>query len=182
MLPTRFWEISAGTFLACIDQKSFKLGYKLESILPWMGIALISISMIIFDESMQHPSLLTFIFPILGTMLVIHFAKGSPFFVNFLGSRVFLGIGLVSYGFYLWHFPVFTFARVIEFFDNKWAKLTCIVASLILSIVTYFFIESPARDKKKISFKMLTSFLAIGVFILVLVSVVIKKRMVSLKG
>ncbi len=50
--------------------------------------------------------------PCLGTALVIAFATPGTLTHRVLASRALVGVGLVSFSLYLWHQPLFAFARV----------------------------------------------------------------------
>ena len=81
-----------------------------------------------------------------------------------------VGIGLISYSAYLWHQPLFAFARHYSFYDvsTHWFLLLCALA-LSLAYLTWRFIESPFRDKQRISRRALFAFtLAGGTFFLTL--------------
>jgi hypothetical protein len=58
------------------------------------------------------------------------------------------GIGLISYSFYLWHFPIFAFARIKGPWPSQWEMVLYIVLALALSVVTYNFIEKPFRSRR----------------------------------
>jgi hypothetical protein len=50
---------------------------------------------------------------------------------------------------YLWHYPIFAFARVLDFQGSLFNKLLIGSVTIILSIFSYYFVELPARNKKK---------------------------------
>ena len=67
-----------------------------------------------------------------------------------LSTKLFVGIGLISYSLYLWHYPIFAFAREINFFDGSIVKILTIgIIIIIASILSYYFIEKQFRTKKK---------------------------------
>ena len=115
--------------------------------MPALGLALIIYSLVFFHDEMFHPSLTTLI-PVVGTMLIIWFCTEKGVVGGILSSAFFRGIGLVSYSFYLWHFPVFSFSRIINSNPTLLDKMGWIALSLTLATLTYFLIEQPFRKKQ----------------------------------
>ena len=70
------------------------------------------------------------------------------FVTKILSTKLFVGTGLISYSLYLWHYPIFAFDRIIGISQNNiFEVLFIILLSLLLSILTFFFIERPFRNK-----------------------------------
>jgi peptidoglycan/LPS O-acetylase OafA/YrhL len=150
VLPTRIWELLAGSILAYFEitkgQRS-KYGL-LNLILPTVGIILIGHSVLFFNDEIFHPSFYT-LSPIIGVCLIIWFSNKSEIVTKILSTKLFVGIGLISYSLYLWHYPIFAFARTAHIFDGgELKKLLFGIITLILSIISYNFIEKPFRNKK----------------------------------
>ena len=88
LLPTRGWELIAGSILAYFEislgiRKSNKF---LNLILPSIGLILIIISILTFNDNILHPSKYTFL-PIFGVCLIIWFCnKDNIVFLIFVGS------------------------------------------------------------------------------------------------
>lgn len=64
-----------------------------------------------------------------------------------LGSRIFVGVGLISYSAYLWHYPLFAFARHRSIHPpdiNTFATLS--ILAVVLAYLTWRFIERPFRN------------------------------------
>ena len=163
ILPTRGWELLAGSILAYFE---ITLGHRNKNknfslILPFIGLVLIIHAMLFFpdfqlvtpqtqlDDEIFHPSFYT-LSPIIGVCLIIWFSSKEEFITKILSSKIFVGTGLISYSLYLWHFPIFAFARVTSFLqeNNISIKILLIIITFFLSILTYFFIERPFRNKK----------------------------------
>ncbi len=167
ILPTRGWEILAGSILAYIE---ITQGYRsktkiLNLLLPSFGLILIGHSILFFNESTFHPSFYTFS-PVIGVCLIIWFSSKDEFVTKILSTKLFVGIGLISYSLYLWHYPIFAFARVRYFLDNIIKELSSGLVILALSIFSYYFIERPFRNKK-FSFKNILILISISIGILI---------------
>jgi len=132
--------------------------------------------MLFFNDKMFHPSFYT-LSPIIGVCLVIFFSHKDEFITKILSTKLFVGIGLISYSLYLWHYPIFAFSRIIEFTSGSIEKkILLAVIILILSIFSYFFIERPARNRKY-KFKIILSFIFLFLFTLIFTnSAVIAKK------
>ena len=82
---------------------------------------------------------------------MIWFAHKDNYIIKILSSKILVGIGLISYSLYLWHYPIFAFSRIrfTGLINDVYTKELIILFTLIiLSIFTYFFIEKPSRNKK----------------------------------
>ena len=168
LLHTRMWEILAGSVLAYLEITKGRKSQKkiLNLTLPLIGLILIFYSILFFNDKTYHPSFYTLI-PITGVCLIIWFSNKDEFITKILSTKLFVGIGLISYSLYLWHYPIFAFARITEFFENNLIKeLTSGLVILFLSIFNYYFLEKPFRNKKY-QFKKLLILLISSIFVLV---------------
>ena len=168
VLPTRGWELLAGSILAYLEiTKGHRSKNKnLNSILPSIGFILIGHSILFFDDKMLHPSFYT-MSPIIGVFLIIWFSNKNEIITKVLSSKLFVGIGLISYSLYLWHYPIFAFDRINEFSEGDvFNKIIIGLITLALSIISYYFIEKPFRNRKQKFKKILVSILIIILTIL----------------
>jgi peptidoglycan/LPS O-acetylase OafA/YrhL len=149
-LHTRIWELIAGSILAYFETiKGHRSKNKsLNLILPIIGLILIGHSILFFNDKMLHPSFYT-LSPIIGVCLIIWFSEKYEIITQILSSKLFVGIGLISYSLYLWHYPIFAFAKVSGLvMGSMTGKLSLIPILFICSIVSYYFVEKPFRNKK----------------------------------
>ena len=171
LLPSRAWEMLIGTLIAVQELvrngrypsilfKKPQLSEFVQNFLPKLGLVLIIGSLLLFDGSTPHPSLLT-VFPIVGCVLIIQFANPAELVTRCLSARIMTSVGLISYSLYLWHFPLFAFARVQNILHGNVDKLLIIVLSIGLAILSYLFIEKPFRDRHKINSKRLLLILSV---------------------
>ena len=160
-LHTRMWELIAGSLLAYFEifKKKPLNNSTLNLILPTIGIILIMHSIIFYNDKIFHPSFLT-LSPIIGVSLVIFYSKKNEIITKILSSKIFVGIGLISYSLYLWHYPIFAFARIkSDMIPSQYDKFEWIILTIFLSIISYFFIEKFFRNKKINFFKIFFIFI-----------------------
>ncbi|MCC6274951.1 MAG: acyltransferase, partial [Leptospiraceae bacterium] len=149
LLPTRGWELLIGAFTAFYLYRSNRVEFSgwFREIGSWLGVALIFFSVFAYSEATPFPGIYALV-PTVGTMLIILFATQSTTTGRFLGNKYFVGIGLISYSAYLWHQPLFAFARqrsLVEPGHQVFAILS--VTSLILAYFSWRYIETPFRKK-----------------------------------
>ncbi len=87
--------------------------------------------------------------PVGGTALVILFCDARHGIGRLLGLRPVVGIGLVSYSFYLWHQPLFAFARLASpAHPSERTLLLLALVALGLAVLSWAFVERPFRTGK----------------------------------
>ena len=154
LLPTRFWELLAGSMLAIYNadykRPTFEGNSKLLSIIPIVGIIMIVGSFFIFNHDFRHPGLITLI-PILGTILLIQFPLKENWLIKLLSHKVSTTIGLYSYSMYLWHYPVYAYGRIVHYDVGIWDYVLWISLTVLLSWLSYNYVEQPMRSSKKLS-------------------------------
>ena len=151
---SRFWELGCGSLLAVFELKygSIRKGW-LVDFAPIFGLYLILYSILFFDKHTQHPSFYTLI-PIVGVSLIILFASKDELVGKILSSKPFVGVGLISYSAYMWHYPIFAFSRIGKEPSN-YDKLEWVALTIILSIISYHLIERPFRSREIVKTKTL---------------------------
>ena len=144
LAPTRAWELFAGSIAAFIVQKQ---GVRKNNFLALLGLSAIIFSTFAYDKSTPFPSVYTLV-PVLGAFLLILFAEKETLTAKLLGTKVFVSIGLISYSAYLWHQPLFAFAR-IRMFDQPSLLLMLVLSmsSLLLAYLSWKYIEQKFRKK-----------------------------------
>ena len=169
LLQYRLWEILIGSFLAIIEIKYKKSESEKKltncNIFITLGFLLILGSIIVFDKNTLHPSILTFL-PVVGTALIIWFANKNSILIKALTNRILVKIGLISYSLYLVHYPIFAFTRITGFASGDYIKkIVVLITVFIISFISYYFVEKPARSKK-LKTKNFLSILLVSITIL----------------
>jgi hypothetical protein len=162
-LPTRLWELLVGVLLAFADIKYGRNYHKvLHQTLPILGLYLITYSVLFFDAETPHPIVFTAL-PVVGAALIIFFANPKELVGRVLSSRAFVAVGLISYSLYLWHYPIFAFARIKENATNNYDKVEWLGLAFIMSIGSYFLIERPFRKNTTWPTKRFVSLVCVAV-------------------
>jgi hypothetical protein len=150
----RSWELFAGAFLAYGGVFKKKIFWwnrlppsPLPSIQSFVGLCLLSIGVLCFDEKTPFPGWAAAL-PVSGTFLMI--ASGPQAWWNrvVLSSQPLVGLGRISYSWYLWHWPLLSFVHIVEHEVTVIVGFTVILGSLVLAILTYYAVEKPLRFLK----------------------------------
>ena len=169
-LPTRVWELILGSILAYLEifVKKRPLNKLQNNIFPFLGLLLITHSILFFNDKMFHPSIYT-LSPIIGVSLIIWYSGKNDIITKLLSSKLFVGVGLISYSLYLWHYPIFAFVRYSSLITgyDLYKKIFLGFVIVILSIFSYIFIEKPFRNKSKINKRNLVKILLVGLIIII---------------
>lgn len=163
-LPTRAWELMAGALVALYytEHNIKKHKYIHSEAGSLLGFVLIAYSVLAYDKHTPFPSAYT-LAPVAGAALIIIFTTGETLVARVLGNRYLVGIGLISYSAYLWHQPLFAFARrylVVEPGNVLMSALALL--SFPLAYLTWRFIERPFRNRHRFTRKQVFLFGAAG--------------------
>ncbi|WAC49724.1 acyltransferase family protein [Asticcacaulis sp. SL142] len=146
LLPTRAWELLAGSLLALMRLPAPRTA-TVAHVLSGLGLLLILVPIVVYTEATPFPGL-TALPPVLGAVLLIY----SGAFPAGLGGRVLswapmVFIGKISYSLYLVHWPVTVFVRYVTLEPPSlmWAGFI-ILLSFILAVLSWRFIEQPFRQ------------------------------------
>lgn len=163
LLPTRGWELLIGVFAAFyLKHNEYFKSDKLNQSLSLLGFGLIVYAIIAFDSTTPFPSLYALI-PTIGAALLILTAVPGTWVYKLLSFSPLVGVGLISYSAYLWHYPILVFARHGLLGEVPNFLLTILLpASLMLAYISWRWVEKPFRDKEKINRKNIFRYSLIG--------------------
>lgn len=166
-LLVRVPEFLVGVLVASINRRQEWMAHSLfKSSIAFAGLALIFLAFIIINEDSNFPGAYILL-PCLGAAFLIIGQGGIV--SRFLSARPFVWIGGISYSLYLWHWPIFAFARYVkEDYELKFSLLLALLPIiLILSYGSLRLIEAPCRSRNWLKGKGLarTLFLSLGVLV-----------------
>jgi peptidoglycan/LPS O-acetylase OafA/YrhL len=172
LIPTRAWELLAGAGLAHHSIRTVNpvVYLPIRHALSSLGLLCIVASIFGFDKDIPFPSYFTLL-PVVGTLLIIKYADSKTLASRILGTKLCVGVGLVSYSAYLWHQPLLAFSKYYypqQSFTFKFAILGTIV---LLAILTWRFVELPFRKADQFSRKFVFISSVSGSLILVALAV-----------
>lgn len=151
LLPTRGWELLIGA-LAAFHLSRHPLpvaagsGRQLGAL---AGLGLIVYAILVFDSNTPFPSVYT-LAPTVGSVLIILCATPQTWVGRLLGSRAFVGVGLVSYSAYLWHQPMFAFARHRTSHEpGAVLMFSLALLSLVAAYFSWKYVELPFRNRRR---------------------------------
>jgi hypothetical protein len=182
---TRIWELLVGGVLAYIHNDFQKHNESILSMslfrdltvstrgkvifsnaLAFIGIALVIVPMFFVNELFDFPGWWALL-PVVGTLMLMQAGEAAWISRYLLSNRLIVGIGLISYPLYLWHWPVLSFARLyLPEALSPVILFLLLLVSLVLAIFTYFLIEKPIRSvgiNRKIIISLMALMLAFGV-------------------
>lgn len=141
---SRMWELVVGSICAFIV---FKKPIAANGPASFIGVAMILYAIFVYDASVPFPSVYTLV-PVMGTALLLLFAQQGTLVANLLSMRGPVAIGLVSYSAYLWHQPLFAFARLRSVTEpDALIMISLAIASLVLAGLSWRFVEQPFRKR-----------------------------------
>ena len=168
---TRFWELFAGSMLAwlvlhnkntfsnCalkIDGFLSRIVYRehaeadgtLSNITSFSGCLLLAYGFWRITKATSFPGWWGIV-PVLGAVLII--LAGSRAWINrtVLSNKIAVWFGLISFPLYLWHWPLLSFARIVESgTPARNIRIAAVALSVALAWLTYKFVERPIRFGK----------------------------------
>ena len=170
---TRFWELLAGSILAYLqlfNREKFFAWMKrwafhpflfrhslqanrrdavLNDILSVVGLSLLVVAVLFINRNKLFPGWLALL-PVSGAFLLI--LSGPYAWANrvILANRLMVFVGLISYPLYLWHWPLLSFARIVESEVPSWEiRMAAVLLSFVLAWLSYILVEKPIRFGKK---------------------------------
>ncbi|MET0229763.1 MAG: acyltransferase family protein [Rhodanobacteraceae bacterium] len=142
---SRFWELQVGCALALLGARALPPSRRFADALSIAGVMLIAVSFVLLDAKLGYPGIWA-LAPTLGAFLIILSGPDGWFSRAVLSRSAFVGIGLVSYPLYLWHWPLLSFAHIaVNGMPSAGVRIALVAAAIVLATATYALVEKPIR-------------------------------------
>jgi peptidoglycan/LPS O-acetylase OafA/YrhL len=140
---TRAWEFAAGGLLAVGLQRPLAPSGYVARASRWVGWTLIAVTFVLYTGATPFPGW-TALVPVLGTVLVIAAgdAPTGTAYRRITGLRPVQEVGTLSYGIYLWHWPLIVLA---PFVSTRLEGVPVLLATVVVAWLSYRWIENPIR-------------------------------------
>lgn len=149
---SRFWELMIGGLLAYVALSKPGLIIRYRNAQSAVGFLLICVGLAFISSARDFPSWWALL-PTLGSALLIAAGQGAYFNRILLSNKLLVWFGKISYPLYLWHWPLLSFALVLnnEETTSRAMRIGVVFLSIVLAWFTYKFVETPIRTSNKIS-------------------------------
>lgn len=147
---SRGWELGAGALLALTTPRLKHLPTALAAALTWLGLVCVMAAALCYDDDTPFPGYPALL-PVAGTVLVLAGGCMSPTYGagRLLGRRPLVRLGGLSYGWYLWHWPLLVIAPAALGRTDGTADVPLALAlsgaALGLAWLTLRLVENPVR-------------------------------------
>ncbi|WP_100446685.1 acyltransferase family protein [Glycomyces xiaoerkulensis] len=149
-LHTRGWELAIGALVAVAAGVLVKTPRTIAALLMWGGLAAIVWAAFNYGDATIFPGIAAAV-PVLGTAAVIAGGCAAPRLGagGMLSLPAFQVLGKLSYGLYLWHWPVLMIGpAALDMQPTVRLNLVLAAAALGITAVTYEVVENPVRFAK----------------------------------
>ena len=148
---SRFWELLVGAMLAwhthtqAANDSAILIRARNSNLLAASGFVLIGCGFIFIDNKSSFPGVWA-ILPVFGAALIVRAGPQAWLNRKVLSHPVAVWFGLISYPLYLWHWPLLSFARILENeTPSRVTRVFIIILSIALAWLTYRLVERKIR-------------------------------------
>ncbi|MEN0129088.1 MAG: acyltransferase family protein [Brevundimonas sp.] len=177
---TRVWELALGALLGVVGARA--VGWeRARTVAGWVGFAAIAVACATFSGSTPFPGAAALL-PTLGALAVVWSATDDTpnGLGHVLGRRPVVWLGDVSYGVYLWHWPLLILAPfALRALLDDWARAGIVVLTLVLAAATKRWLEDPVRRSALLRASLPRTFLLGGATAVVCIGLAVSANTIS---
>lgn len=144
-MPTRIWEFALGGFAALMVTGAGS-AFLNPTLLQVLGLALIGVAAAMYHSVVPYPGVAALV-PATGAAALIvggHYERDS-IVSRALALPPLRWLGVISYSWYLWHWPLVGLGAVLDWKLGTGGRLVWSAIALVPAILTHRFIEEPVR-------------------------------------
>jgi peptidoglycan/LPS O-acetylase OafA/YrhL len=163
----RAWEFGVGALLALAAPALFRVTRRVGVPLGVIGVAVIAVGAVVITGTTPFPGVAALV-PVVGTALLLVAGMSADRGVTaLLGLRPAVWIGDVSYGWYLWHWPLIVFAAAM-WPGNKTVLVVAAIGSLAPTALSYRYLENPIRFNDRLTGRRVVPLVVVGIAVPIL--------------
>jgi|GEM_PF-2007765 len=150
-MPPRAWELALGGCLAFVPTTLIRSAWVSAGIAA-MGLGLILWSSFYYSVQTMFPGIAA-IPPVMGAFFLVLSGSCPNPVTRVFQWKPLVRVGILSYGWYLWHWPLLAMAKVYRMGSEPpaWIKVVLIGVALIMAMVSLRWVEKPVRFGKRFS-------------------------------
>lgn len=155
---SRAWELLVGAGLACLharpaDSRARRWAIS-PNLLAWTGVAMLAAGLVLITRERHFPGAWPLL-PALGAALLIAAGPHAWFNRVVLSNPAMVWVGLISYPLYLWHWPLLSFAQIVESgVPAPGIRFAAVGAAFVLAWLTWLLVERPLRGGRAARWKV----------------------------
>ena len=170
--PSRAFELLLGAFAAFAHERRFSLPKGIAEAGSFAGLLAILVAYTALADWGNVPGLATLV-PTGGAFLIIFCATPQTAVGKLLSHRAAVGIGLISYSLYLWHWPIFVFAHhMLGAAPGPVLSIGLAFLALGVAYLSWRFVERPFRTPGLVSRRAIVSGASFGAAGLAVIAIV----------
>ena len=152
LLSSRGHELLVGALAFYFGRKMKAWPTPVASVVAVLGLVMLAASFVLFHKDVPFPGVRSLL-PCLGTAMLLLAGRQQHLLSGWLSSRPMVGMGLISYSLYLWHWPIFSFLRYRQVELTLAVIVAAVALAFLLSWLTWRLVEQPVRQNRTLGFK-----------------------------
>jgi peptidoglycan/LPS O-acetylase OafA/YrhL len=142
---TRAWELGSGALVAMSAPLLARIPRVAAELAAWTGLGAIITAAVVYDEFTPFPGIAALL-PVAGATLLIAAGCRSTGAGRLLSVAPMRFLGKLSYGWYLWHWPLLIIIpAALELSPSPAVNLVLVGAALVLAQLSLVLVENPIR-------------------------------------